>query len=320
MKIAVLDDWQGVAEHYGDWNALRRRGEVTFFQDAMPDEGQAASTLADYDILLTVQSRTALPGSLLRRLPKVKMIGITISNALLDLEACAQQGITVCRTDSPGKDAGWATAELALGLMIASFRGLPDATANMRKGLFQQGVPTGRALSGRTLGIIGFGRLGARVASYGVALGMRVIAWSAHLNEDKLDGLGVERVSKEQVFAEADVVSLHVTLNEETRGLVGAPELAQMRPGSLLVNTSRGPIVDEGALLQALREKKINAALDVFDMEPLPADHPLRHLENVVLTSHLGYCVDEAWNTFYPQTIENVLAFLDGRPIRILSK
>lgn len=315
-KVAVLDDWQDVAEQYADWSLLRKHAEVFFFPEPFGSEDEAAAALADFDVLLTVQDRTKLARSLIARLPRLRMVGITISNANLDTTACAERGIVVSRTDGPGENGGWAPAELALGLMISAFRGIPQADTSMRAGGFQHGLPIGQALAGRTLGVIGLGRLGVRLAAYGIALGMEVLAWNPNLDPAKAAAAGARRVDKQALLETADVVSIHVTLSDRSRGLIGAAELARMKPGALLINTSRGPIVDEAALVAALRENRIRAALDVFDDEPLPENHPLRSLSNTVLTPHLGFAVEEAWLTFYPQTVENVLAFLDGRPIR----
>ena len=318
IKVAVLDDWQDLARVYGDWNRLAGRAEVTFFAAAFASESEAASALADFDILLTTQDRMRLPGSLIRHLPKLRMIGITMSNAALDLAACAERGIMVCKTDGPVGEGTWAAAELALGLLIAAIRFIPCADASIRSGGFQRGVPVGRTLAGRTLGIVGLGRLGSRLARYAVAIGMDVTAWSPNLDPARAQEVGARSVTKEVLFATADAVSIHVTLSDRSRGLVNADDLARMKPGAVLVNTSRGPIVDEAALVAAVREGRLIAALDVFDDEPLPPDHPLRSLPNSVLTPHLGFGVEETWLQTYPQSIENVLAFLDGTPVRLV--
>ena len=318
-KVAVLDDWQGVARGSADWSALQARAEVVFFTEAFADEDDAAARLADFEIVLSMRERTPLPGSLINRLPKLKMLGMTgARNASLDTPACTARGVAVCNTMAgPCSTNDSATAELALGLMISAARGMAVGDANIRAGKFQMGVPVGIGLQGKTLGLVGLGRLGGYMARYGTALGMKVIGWSQNLTAEKAAAAGATMVSKEELLATADVVSIHLVLSPRSRGLIGAADIARMKPGAILVNTSRGPIVDEAALLAALHAGKIVAALDVFDREPLPAGHPLRSAPNTVLTPHLGYCVQETWEQFYPQMIENALAFLDGMPIRV---
>ena len=318
MKVAVLDDWQEVAASSADWGPLQSRAEVVFFPDALGSENAAADALADFNILLTVQDRMPLPASLLARLPRLRMVGITKANRLLDMAACRERGIVVSHTQSTDANAAWAPAELTLGLLIAAFRAIPTADATIRAGGFQHGVPVGIGLAGKTLGIIGLGRLGSRVATYANAFGMRVIAWSPGLTEDKARAAGAHSVAKDALLEQADAVTLHVPLSDKSRGLLAAGDLARMKPGALLINTSRGPLVDEAALVAALRSGRISAALDVFDDEPLPQDHPLRCSKNTVLTPHLGYGVKETWAEFYPQSVENAVAFLDGKPIRVV--
>ncbi len=317
-KIAVLDDWQGIARQSADWSALQARADVTFFADAFADEADAAAKLADFDILLAMRERTHFTASLLKRLPKLRMLGTTSGRTLsLDMATATAQGIVVCNTGSgPGSAA---TAELALALMLAAFRGLPTGDANLRAGRFQQGVPVGRAVEGKTLGVLGLGKIGARLARYGRALGMEVLAWSQNLTADKAAAEGATLVPKDELLARSDAVTIHLVLSDRTRGLIGAAEIARMKPHAVLVNTSRGPLVDEAALLAALHAGKIVAGLDVYDQEPLPPDHPLRRAPNTVLTPHLGYGVAEVWSQFYPESIENALAFLDGKPVRVMN-
>ena len=317
-KIAVLDDWQGIARQSADWSALKARADVTFFADAFADEADAAAKLADYDILLAMRERTHFTGSLLMRLPKLRMLGTTSARTLsLDMATATAQGIVVCNTGSgPGSAA---TAELALSLMLAAFRGLPTGDANLRAGRFQQGVPVGRAVEGKTLGVLGLGKIGARLARYGRALGMEVLAWSQNLTAEKAAAEGATLVAKDELLARSDAITIHLVLSDRTRGLIGAPEIARMKPQAVLVNTSRGPLVDEAALLAAMHAGKIVAGLDVYDQEPLPPDHPLRRAPNTVLTPHLGYGVAEVWSQFYPESIENALAFLDGKPVRVMN-
>ncbi|HEY1454571.1 MAG TPA: D-2-hydroxyacid dehydrogenase family protein [Roseiarcus sp.] len=319
-KIAVLDDWQDVARKSADWSYLAARAELMFFSDAFATEDEAAAALADFEILLTMRERTAFPASLIRRVPKLKMIGITgASVATLDLAACARQGIVVCNTAGGAYPAPYATAELALGLLIAAARSIPAADASIRAGGFQRGVPVGVSLAGKTLGIVGLGRLGARMARYALALDMNVIAWSPNLTEDKARQAGARLVGKSELMAESDAISIHMVLSPRSRGIIGAEDIGAMKQGAILINTSRGPLIDEAALMAAVKAGRIVAALDVYDQEPLPEGHPLRGLSHTVLTPHLGYGVAETWADFYPRSIENALAFLDGKPIRVVT-
>ena len=318
MKIAVIDDWQGVARSSADWSRLAARAELAFFADAFGSEDDAAQALADFDIILTMRERTAFPESLIGRLPKLRMIGITgPSNPTVDVEACTRQGVTVCNT--PRSEALYSTAELALGLMIAAARAIPAADRAMRAGGFQFGVPVGIGLAGKTLGIVGAGRLGARLARYALALDLKVIAWSPNLTAEKAQEAGAVLVGRSDLMSGADVISVHMVLSPRTRGLIGAEDIARMKQGAILINTSRGPLVDEAALVAAVQAGKIIAALDVYDTEPLPQDHPLRATDHAVLTPHLGYGIDETWRQFYPQSVENAEAFLDGAPIRVVN-
>lgn len=316
-KVAVLDDWQGVARTSADWSPLQARAEVVFFGKAFENDDDAARQLADFDIVLSMRERTPLPGSLINRLPKLRMLGMTgARNASLDTAACTARGIVVCNTTGGGNNEA-ATAELALGLLVAAARGIPAGDANIRAGKFQEGVPVGYVLAGKTLGVIGLGRLGSHMARYGKALNMNLLAWSQNMTPEKAQAAGATMVSKEELLSRSDAISIHLVLSDRTRGLIGAADIARMKPGAILVNTSRGPIVDEKALIEAVQARHIVAALDVFDREPLPANHPLRTAPNVVMTPHLGYGVQETWQGFYPQSLENALAFLDGKPVRV---
>ena len=318
-RVAVLDDWQGVARGAADWTALQARAEVVFFAEAFADADEAAAKLADFEIVLSMRERTPLPGPLIHRLPKLRMLGMTGGrNPSLDTAACTARGVLVCNTQGGGM-ADSATAELALGLLISAARGLAVGDAVIRANGFQMGVPVGIGLAGKTLGVLGLGRLGGYMAAYAKALRMHVIAWSPNLTAERAEAAGARLVSKDELMATADAISIHMVLSDRSRGLVGAADIARMKPGAILVNTSRGPILDEAALLAALHAGRIVAALDVYDREPLPADHPLRSAPNTVLSPHLGYCVKETWDSFYPQMIENALAFLDGKPVRVVN-
>jgi phosphoglycerate dehydrogenase-like enzyme len=316
-KVAVLDDWQGVARSSADWSRLAARTEVVFFAKAFDNEDDAAAKLADFEILLSMRERTPLPASLINRLPKLRMLGITgMRNASLDTAACTARGILVCNTVG-GTGAKAAAAELALGLLLAAARAIPAADANIRAGRFQEGVPVGVSVAGKTIGIIGLGHLGSDMAKYCRALDMTVLAWSQNLTAEKAQAAGATLVSKEALLSRSDAVSIHLVLSPRSRGLIGAADIARMKPGAILINTSRGPIVDEAALLEAVQSRRIIAALDVYDREPLPASHPLRKAPNTVLTPHLGYGVQETWREFYQQSMENALAFLDGNAVRV---
>ena len=317
-KVAVLDDWQGVARPSADWSPLEAKAEVVFFADAFADEVAAAEALAGFDIILTMRERTPFPASLIARLPHLRMIGITgKANASLDVAACTARGIVVSNTESRGPG-GSATAELALGLLIASARGIAAGDAAIRQGGFQGGVPVGETLAGRVLGIIGLGRLGRMMAGYGQALGMTILAWSQNLTPEAAGQAGVTYAAKDHLLAEADAVSLHLVLSGRTRGIIGAADIARMKPRAIFINTSRAGLVDQPALLAAAQAGRIRAALDVFAHEPLAADDPWRRAPNTVLTPHIGYGVAETWADFYPLSVENALAFLDGTPVRTI--
>ncbi len=317
-RIAVLDDWQGVARSSAGWSALEQRAAVEFFEKPLAGPDDAARVLASFDIIVAMRERTKFPASLIERLPRLRMIAVTGSRTwTLDLEACTRRGIVVCHTG--GEKSGASTAEIALGLLLATARRIPSADRSIRSGSFQGGVPAGHVLEGKTLGLIGVGKIGSRMARYGQALGMQVLAWSQNLTPEKAQAAGARMVDKTALLRESDAVSLHVVLSDRTRGILGRDDLAAMKPGAILINTSRGPLVDEAALIERLASGQLIAGLDVFDQEPLAADHPLRQLPNTVLTPHLGYCVAEVYQQFYRESVENILAFLDGVPIRVLN-
>jgi phosphoglycerate dehydrogenase-like enzyme len=316
-KIAVLDDWQQVARTSADWSPLIARADVRFFDVPFADEDDAARQLADFEILLVTRERTPFPSSLVARLPRLKMFGLTGARAgLVDIAGMISRGITVCYTG--GGPSASSTAELALGLMLAAARRIPSGDAAVRAGRFQVGTEAGHVLDGKTIGLIGLGRIGARMASYCRALDMKVVAWSQNLTAEAAAKAGAIRVAKDELLATADVVSLHLVLSDRTRGILGAVDLARMRQGAILVNTARAPLVDESALVAAVQSGRIVAALDVFYREPLPQSHPFTRAPNVVLTPHLGYSVIEVYQEYYRHSVENALAFLDGKPIRVL--
>ena len=318
MRVAVMDDWQSVALSSTDWTALQARAEVVVLAGPFADEDAAAAGLADFDALIPMRERTAFPGTLIARLPKLRLIALTGGRApSLDLDACTRHGVLVCNTGGERSSIG--TAELTLGLMLAAARFIPAGDAAIRAGRFQHGVGVGPVLDGLTLGIVGLGRIGARVAGYGRALGMNVLAWSRSLTAEAAQTGGAALASKDGLLSRSDVISLHVPLSPQSRGLLGAAELARMKPGALLVNTSRGPLVDEAALLEALHAGRIKAALDVYGQEPLPPGHPIRSAPNTVLTPHVGYGTTDTFRQFYGESVQNVLAFLDGAPQRVLN-
>ncbi|MDE2198542.1 MAG: D-2-hydroxyacid dehydrogenase family protein [Rhodospirillales bacterium] len=318
VKVAVLDDWQGVAESLIDWQALRARAELTFFRAPLGDAEAVVAALADYDIILAMRERTPLPGAVINRLAKLRLISFTgPRNAAIDTAACAARGITVCNTQSARSS--HATAELALGLLLSAARRLPQGDAALRSGAFQEHVAPGIELAGRTLGVIGLGRIGARMAGYGRALGMQVLAWSQNLTDARAAEQGVTRVTKEELLARADAISLHLVLSDRSRGVIAAEDIARMKAGAILINTSRAPLIDQPALLAALRAGRITAALDVYDEEPLPRTHPLRTAPNTVLSPHLGYVTQENMTDFYRDAAENIVAWIDGKPIRVVA-
>lgn len=318
-RIAVLDDWQKTARSSADWSRLMARADVTFFHESFASEDDAARALADFEILLATRERTPFPPSLVARLPRLKMFGLTGSRAAkVDIAGLIDRGVTVCYTG--GGPSVESTAEIALGLMIAAVRRIPQSDAALRAGRFQLGTEAGPVLAGKTIGLIGLGRIGTLMARYCNALGMRVLAWSQNLTDERAEAAGAARVAKEELLMRSDVVSLHLFLSDRTRGVIGAAELARMRRGAVLVNTSRGPLVDEAALIEAVRSGHVFAALDVYDREPLSADHPLATCPNTVLTPHLGYSALEVYAEYYSHTVENALAFLDGKPVRVLER
>jgi phosphoglycerate dehydrogenase-like enzyme len=315
IRVAVTDDWQNAARDVADWSELEKRAEVVFFPRhySAADEDQAVRDLADFDIILPTRERSRFAETLIARLPRLKMMSLTGTRAPnVDQDACTKRGI-VC-TFTTGGHSPAPAAEMTLALLLAAARKVPQGDAAMRAGRFQEGIPPGINLEGRTLGIIGLGRIGQYMARYGHALGMKVLAWSQNLTDEKAKEGGATRVSKEQLFSDSDAVTVHLVLGPRSRGLIGADDFARMKKGAIFVNTSRGPIVDEAALVAALRKGGIIAALDVYDREPLPADNPFRGLPNTVLTPHVGFTTVEGLNVFYQHAIENILAFLDGKP------
>ena len=314
-RVALLDDYQGVALRMADWKSLPAGTDVVAFPDHLADESALAARLADFDIVMAMRERTPFTRSLLERLPKLRvLITAGMRNASIDMKAAAERGVLVCGTSG----LPYPTAELAWGLILGLMRRIPAEDRATREGRWQ--VSLGLGLNGKTLGVLGLGTLGSRVARVGRAFEMTVLAWSQNLTAARAEEVGATLVAKDELLARSDIVSIHVVLGERTRGLVGARELGLMKRTAYLVNTSRGPIVDEAALVRALREGTIaGAGLDVFEPEPLPADHPFRSLPNIVVTPHLGYVTEETYRVFYGHALEDVQAFLRGAPVRVLS-
>ncbi|WP_103500467.1 D-2-hydroxyacid dehydrogenase family protein [Streptomyces sp. SM14] len=316
MRIAVLDDYQRAAHRFADWDALGAgRGDVDFVHEHIADPDALAARLAGRQAVVAMRERTAFDAALFARLPELELLVTTgMANAAIDLEAAAAHGVTVCGTEG----APHGTVELTWGLVLALTRGLPEETTAMRRGGWQRTI--GTDLHGATLGVVGLGRLGTPVAAVGAAFGMRVLAWSSRLDPERARAAGAEPVDRETLFRTADVVSVHYKLGARSRGLVGARELAWMKRSALLVNTSRGPVVDTAALTAALREGRIaGAALDVYDHEPLADDDPLRTVPNLLLTPHLGYVTEGTYRVFYGQAAEDIAAYTAGTPVRVLS-
>ncbi|KQV84542.1 D-2-hydroxyacid dehydrogenase family protein [Rhizobium sp. Root1220] len=313
-RIAVLDDFQGVAIKSADWTPVKDRAEVTVFNDHLDDEESIAERLLPFDAVCVMRERTPLPRRILERLPNLRFIASTgARNASIDLSAAHDLGITVSATGANGSGA----PELTWALILAAARHVTTEVASFRSGGWQTNV--GLDISGSTLGIIGLGRIGRQIAKVGLAFGMEVIAWSQNLTDDAANAAGVRRVEKQALLRQADWVTLHLVLSERTRGVIGHNELMMMKPSAWLVNTSRGPLVDEAALIAALQAGTIaGAALDVFDREPLPSAHPLRTIPNVIGTPHVGFVTEQSYGIFYRDMVENLLAWLNGAPIRTL--
>ena len=315
LQIAVMDDWQGVAADAVDWSALSTLGQVSFLHDYPADTATMAERLGGFEVICVMRERSLFNDALLRQLPRLKLL-VTggMRNAALDIKAANAQGIQVCGTDSYKQ----AAPELTWALIMAATRNLLKEANSLRAGHWQQGL--GGDLYGKTLGILGLGSIGQRIAGYGKAFGMRVIAWSENLTAERAAESGVEYVSKAELFKQADLLSVHLVLSERSRGLVDAQALGWMKPSAYLINTARGPIVDEQALIAALEQGRLaGAALDVFEQEPLAANHPFRILDNVLATPHVGYVSQNNYRLFYSQMIEDIQAWAAGQPIRLLN-
>lgn len=315
MRVAILDDYQDVALTSADWAPVQERAEIEVFHDHLASEDALVERLTRFDAIVAMRERTPFPRSLVERLPELKLLITTgARNASFDLDALRRAGVTVCGTGSKGS----ATSELTWGLILALMRRIPAEHTAIAEGEWQVGL--GRDLGDKTLGVIGLGRLGSKVAAVALAFGMPVLAWSQNLTRERTDEVGVELASSlDDLLDRADLATIHLVLSERTRGLIGASELARLGTGAYLVNTSRGPIVNEAALVSALRDGTIaGAGLDVFDEEPLPDGHPLIGLENAVLTPHIGYVTAETYAVFYRDAVADILGYLDGTPLRVI--
>ncbi|HEY3918020.1 MAG TPA: D-2-hydroxyacid dehydrogenase family protein [Stellaceae bacterium] len=314
MRVAILDDYQGVALRLADWKSLQPEVQVEAFPEHIADIDTLAKRLHTFECLVLMRERTPLRRPLIEKLPNLRLVITTgAQNASVDAAALAERGIVFCGTDGVGHS----TAELTWGLILCLLRSIPHEDHALRQGRWQTRI--GYGAKGKTLGIIGLGRLGAMVAGYGKAFGMDVIGWSRSFTDARAAELGIKHVEKDALFERADIVTLHVNLNDSSRGLVGAAELGRMKPTAYLVNTSRGPVVEEAALLAALKARRIaGAAIDVYDVEPVSKGHPFFELDNVVVTPHLGYVIEENLRINYGSAVENIRAFLDGKPIRLV--
>ena len=316
LRCAITDDYLNLSTKVADWSPLKDRVDVTVFSEPFTSPEAAASALKDFEIICAMRERTPFPRTLFDALPRLKLLITSgMRNAALDLEAAKDHQVVLCGTQW-GRDP---TAPLTKGLILELTRNIGRESARMHAGEPLQKF-VGMEIEGRTLGVVGLGKLGSKVARLGQAFGMNVIAWSPNLTPERCKEIGVGYVSKEELFSTADIVTIHVVLSQRSRGLVGREELARMKPTSYLVNTARGPIVDEAALLETMQQRKIaGAGIDVYSVEPLPVDHPFRKLDNMVLTPHLGYVTEEGFRNHYAQMVEGIEAWLKGEPLRRLA-
>jgi phosphoglycerate dehydrogenase-like enzyme len=316
LRCAILDDYQNVALSMADWSKVASDVDIKVFNEHLGSTDEVAAALKGFAIVCAMRERTAFPRTVIEALPDLKLLITTgMRNASIDLEAAKAHGVVVCGTPAFGN----ATAAIATGLMLELARHVGYENARLKAGAPWQ-TTIGLDLEGMTLALLGLGKLGTRMAEIGRAFKMNVIAWSQNLTAETCTQAGVEHVGRDDLFRRADFLSIHVQLSERTRGLIGATELRLMKRSAFLINTSRGPIVDETAMITALHDKRIaGAGLDVFDIEPLPIEHPLRKLDNVVLTPHLGYVAEQNYRTFFAGIVEDIRGFLDGKPVRVLS-
>ena len=315
-RCAILDDYQNVALTVADWSKVLGDLDIKVFNTYLGGADKVIAALKDFEIVCAMRERTAFPRAVIEKLPQLKLLITTgLRNASIDVAAAKERGIVVCGTPAVGSP----TSGIAIGLMLELTRRIGYENARMKAGVSWQST-IGPDLEGLTLGVLGLGKLGTRTAKIGQAFGMKAIAWSQNLTPEKCKEAGVDYVSKEDLFRQADFISIHVVLSQRSRGLVGAKELGLMKPTAYIINTSRGPIIEEAALLAALRDNKIaGAGLDVFDVEPLPKDHPLRKMDNVVLTPHLGYVALKNYQNYFAGVVEDIRGFIDGKPVRVMT-
>jgi phosphoglycerate dehydrogenase-like enzyme len=315
LRAAILDDYQNVALSFADWSPVAKDVEIKVFNKPFASQDEAIKALQGFAIVVGMRERTPFPRKVIEALPELKLLITTgARNNSFDVKAANERGVVVCGTGGFGNP----TAAVAIGLMLELTRRIGFENARMKAGEAWQ-MTIGHELEGLTLGVLGLGKLGQRVAKVAKAFGMKVIAWSQNLTPEKATEAGADYVSKDDLFRNADVLSIHVVLSDRTRGLIGGKELGLMKKTAYLINTSRGPIVEEAALIAALNSKSIaGAGLDVFDIEPLPTNHPYRKMDNVVLTPHLGYVTEENYRKQYPEVVEDIRAWLDGKPLRVL--
>lgn len=316
MRAAILDDYQNVAQKLADWSSVSKDVEIKVFDQPFKSQDEAIKALQGFAIVVGMRERTPFPRQVIEALPDLKLLITTgMKNNSFDLKAAAERGITVCGTGAVGNP----TTGIVFGLMLELTRHIGFENARMKAGAPWQ-VTIGHDLEGLTLGIVGLGKLGQRVANIGKAFGMKVIAWSQNLTPEKAKEAGVDYASREDLFAKSDFVTIHYQLSDRSRGLIAGDDIGRMKKSAYLINTARAPIVDQAALLKALQEKTIGGAgLDVFEVEPLPLDHPYRKLHNVVLTPHLGYVSEQNYRKFFPDIVEDIRAFLDGKPVRVIA-
>ena len=314
-RCAILDDYQNIALSMADWSKVSGDLEIKVFNAHLGAADKVIAALQGFDIVCAMRERTAFPRAVIEKLPQLKLLITTgLRNASIDVAAAKERGVVVCGTPVVGSP----TSGIAVGLMLELNRRIGYEDARMKAGVPWQ-TTIGMDLEGLTLGVLGLGKLGTRTAKIAQAFGMKVIAWSQNLTPEKCAETGVGYVAKEDLFRQSDIVTIHVVLSQRTRGLVGAKELGLMRPSAYIINTSRGPIIEEAALLAALRDKKIGGAgLDVFDIEPLPIDHPLRKMDNVVLTPHLGYVSVQNYRAYFAGVVDDIRAFIEGKPVRVI--
>jgi len=313
IQVAILDDYQGVALQSADWSPLKGRTSITVFRDHLSDSVSLVERLKPFDVLCVMRERTPLTRAILEQLPNLKLIASTgFRNASIDLAAATEHGITVCKTGYTSNGA----IEATWALILALLRNVPAEFASVQKGQWQ--ISVGGDLEGKTMGLVGLGNIGAKIAKIARAFGMHILAWSQNLTRESAEEHGALLVSKEELFRAADIVTVHLVLSPRTKGIVAATEFGLMKPTAYFINTSRGPLVDENALINALKNRMIaGAALDVYDVEPLPISHPFRSLDRLLVTPHVGFVTEATYKIFYRDTVENILAWLSGTPVRV---